>query len=128
MPAAKRPDDEAMTTKAMAAAVWRVAQWAGLAIVMAPIFISIPSFDIQLLRILDLRIPPEHHENAISLLSLFIAALGITLVGPLLKAVSRRQPLVFTVWTTGVPLGFLLGTMVAKAEAAQAANAAGPLS
>lgn len=70
----------------------RGGKWISLSIVLSPVFISIPGFRILPLRVLESTIPEWNLDNAVSLLALFIAALGIPLLPSFARAVSRRDP------------------------------------
>jgi hypothetical protein len=67
-------------------------KWISLSIVLSPVFISIPGFRILPLRALQPATSASYLDNAVSLLALFIAALGIPLIPSLVRAVSRRDP------------------------------------
>jgi len=67
--------------------------WVIVGVVLSPIFIRIPDMEILVLRLFAGELPGESLSNAVSLLSLFIAALGVPLIPDFARALADRQPL-----------------------------------
>lgn len=74
----------------------RWSRWAALGVMLSPLFLTLPGLELLLARLASPGIPPNTYENAVSLLSLFIAALGVPLLPAFLRGIRNRSPLLIS--------------------------------